>query len=421
MNDVPLDPRVAGLPRSATLAIQERCTALAARGLPIARLGLGQSPFPVPGVVVEALRAHAPEKAYLPVQGLPLLREAVSDHMHRRHGVAFGPKHVMVGPGSKELLFLMQLSFDGELVIPAPAWVSYEPQARIAGRHVTRVRTSVSDGFRIHPEELARAFSSTKKRPMFLLNAPSNPTGTTLPAELLAELAEVCRAHEALIISDEIYADLQFDGGHTSIARFAPERTIISSGLSKWCGAGGWRLGTMSFPPQLAPLLEAMAALASETFSATSAPIQYAAVTAFRGGSAIESYLATARRILARLGRRSAAILREAGAAVQDPTAAFYLFPSFAPLRAKLAARGLTDDRTFCEALLEATGVAILPGSEFGMGPDDLYVRIALVDFDGARALELAMGGQPVDDAFIDAQAAPVLDAIRAMAAFLRG
>ena len=172
-----------------------------------------------------------------------------------------------------------------------------------------------------------------------------------------------------------------------SIARFYPEGTIVSSGLSKWCGAGGWRLGTFAFPKSMSWLLEAMAAVASETYTSTSAPIQYAAVRAFHGGLRIERYLWFSRRILSALGRWSARRLREAGANVERPTGAFYLFPDFSPFADRLRSRGITTSAQMCERLLEDTGVAILPGNDFGRAPDEMTARLAYVDFDGARAL----------------------------------
>jgi len=131
-----------------------------------------------------------------------------------------------------------------------------------------------------------------------VLNYPGNPDGLTYTADELKEIARVAREYEIILLSDEIYGQLHHKGGHVSVARYYPEGTIISSGLSKWCGAGGWRLGTFTFPQSLDWLMESMAAVASETYTSVSAPIQYAGVQAFRGSMAIERYLWNARRIL---------------------------------------------------------------------------------------------------------------------------
>ena len=172
-----------------------------------------------------------------------------------------------------------------------------------------------------------------------------------------------------------------------SIARHYPEGTIISSGLSKWCGAGGWRLGTFAFPAALDWLLEGMAVVSSETFTATSAPIQYAAVRAFRGGTRIEEYLSHSRRILKSLCAAVCRRLTEAGAIVAPPQGAFYIFPDFSPLKERLSPHGINTSTEMCEHILEETGVAILPGTAFGRPDHEMSTRMALVDFDGAKAL----------------------------------
>lgn len=414
-----LDPRVAGLAPSATLAIQERANALIAEGRTIYKLGLGQSPFPVPLPVVQALRAHAAEKDYLPVRGLRELRTAVARYHRLRDGVARSPDDVLIGPGSKELMFQLQVCFHGEFVIPTPAWVSYAPQARIAGRRIRFLPTEAGEGFRVRPEALGAVCAADPETPRLLvLNYPSNPIGNTYDRGHLVELAEVCRAHGVVVMSDEIYGELDFQGAHVSMARYYEDGTIISSGLSKWCGAGGWRLGTFSFPPRLRRLLDAMAAVGSETYSATSAPIQYAAVRAFRGGPEIERYLSAARRVLSCLLGWAARSLREAGVEVGEPAGGFYLFPDFAPLRGALAARGIRSDEELCRRLLDEAGVAALPGWCFGAPEGSLYVRLAMVDFDGGRAIE-ACADAEMDEAFLRRFAKPSYDAVRALGAWI--
>jgi aspartate aminotransferase len=232
---------------------------------------------------------------------------------------------------------------------------------------------------------------------LLVLNYPSNPSGQTYTADELAEIADVARRFQIIVLSDEIYGQLHHQGGHVSIARFYPEGTIISSGLSKWCGAGGWRLGTFCFPPQLFWLRDAMAAVASETYTSVSAPIQHAAVRAFQGGVDIERYLWHARRILALLGRRCAGILGNAGLIVDAPEGAFYLFLDFSPLREQLAERGISDGPTLCGQLLTEAGVAILPGASFARTEEELTARLAYVDFDGAAALA-ASENVPLDE-----------------------
>ena len=385
---VSLNLNVRGLPKSATVAINELSNEMIRQGKVVYKLGLGQSPFPVPVPVVDALKQNAHQKDYLPVQGLRQLREAVAKYHERNDAIATDPDCVLIGPGSKELMFLLQVTYYGDLIVPTPCWVSYAPQAQIIGRRVIPLETTFEDKWRLRPEALERLCKEDPGRPrIVILNYPGNPDGTTYRDETLRELAEVARRYDVILLSDEIYAKLNFDGEHISIARYYPEGTIISGGLSKWCGAGGWRLGTFTFPRSLKWILESMASVASETFTTTSAPIQYAAVRAFHGGMRIERYLSHTRRILSTLGAWATQKLRDAGARLVDPQGAFYLFPDFSPIAERLHRNGITTSTELCRRALEETGVAFLPGKEFMRPADELTARIAYVDFDGSKAL----------------------------------
>ena len=387
---VSLNLNVRGMGASATLAINERCRELRRQGRAIYNLGLGQSPFPVPDSVVEALRLASPEKDYLPVKGLRELRGAVAEFHRQRDHIEANPDGVIIGPGSKELMFLVQLAFYGEIIVTSPCWVSYMPQARIIGRKISRIHTTREARWKVTAQKLLESFEIVNDdlRPrLFVLNYPANPTGLTYTADELEEIAEVARRFQAIVLSDEIYAELHHAGEHVSIARYYPEGTIVSSGLSKWCGAGGWRLGTFCFPPNLYWLLDALAVVASETYTSVCAPIQHAAIRAFRTGVDIERYLWRARRILRVLAQECTKVLQNAGIDVCAPDGAFYLWLDFSPLKEKLARRGIETGPALCERLLEEANVAILPGGSFARSRNELTARLAYVDFDGARAL----------------------------------
>ena len=309
---------------SATVAINEYCNQLRAEGRPVCKLGLGQSPFPVPDPVVEALRENAHQKDYLPVKGLQALRHAVAGYHNRKEhlsdDIARTGDDVLIGPGSKELMFLLQMVYYGDLVIPTPAWVFLRPQAGILGRQVRLLPTSQDENWQLSPSRLAALCEEDPGRPrLVILNYPSNPTGGTYRVDDLKELAKVARRYRLVLLSDEIYGELHHKGQHVSIARYYPEGTIISSGLSKWCGAGGWRLGTFCFPDRMRWLLDAMAAAASETFTSTSAPIQFAAVRAMNGGIEIDTYLSRSRKVLGAWGAASDAVWSTRALRAQRP------------------------------------------------------------------------------------------------------
>lgn len=396
--DLSLNLNVRGMPLSATLYINELSNKLKQQGKKVYKFGLGQSPFPVPKLIVEELRVNAFQKDYQQVKGLLALREAVADYHLRRHDLPCSADDVLIGPGSKELMFILQFVYYGEILIPTPSWVSYAPQAKIIGRQTVWVNKKESHKWLLRPEDIQQICEQDPSRPrLIIMNYPSNPTGVTYNREELEEIAAVAKKYRVIILSDEIYGELNFNGTHTSIARFYPEGTIISGGLSKWCGAGGWRLGTFTFPRSLSGLLNAMATVASETFTATSAPIQYAAVKAFKGGMEIERYLWNARKILKALGNEIHSILSSAGVECPVPEGAFYLFPNFKNYADKLKAKNIFTSMELTTKLLEETGAALLPGNVFGRPNEEYTARLAYVDFDGARALAAAETISPED------------------------
>lgn len=383
-----LNLNLVGLSTSATIAIQQLCRKLLHEGKEVYRLGLGQSPFPVPEPVVAALQENAHQKDYLAVKGLEELRRTLIEHHHRTFGIECGVEDIIVGPGSKELMFILQLVYDGEILIPMPAWVSYYPQARIIGRNVNTIMTKRKNNWKItaqHIDSICRL--DPRRSRLLILNYPSNPTGQTYTADELEEIAEVVSRYQVLVLSDEIYAKMTFTGDHTSIVNFYPEGTIFSGGLSKWCGAGGWRLGLFVVPEKMRWLTDAMATVASETFTSTSAPIQYAAIAAFEKNNYIDRYVVRCRNVLAALAEAIYEKLQKTDIDVLPAQGGFYVFPDFHAYRSKLHERQIFTSRELCDALLQDTGVAILPGTDFGRPPTELTARLAFVDFDGSVAL----------------------------------
>ncbi|MES9975768.1 MAG: aminotransferase class I/II-fold pyridoxal phosphate-dependent enzyme [Candidatus Thiodiazotropha sp.] len=419
--EVYLNLNIRGMGESATLAINERSRQLMASGRDVYRLGLGQSPFPVPGHVRESLARNAHQKDYLPVKGLPALREAIVDWVKRTEGLDYAVDNIVVGPGTKELMFLVQLVYYGDLVIPSPSWVSYAPQARIIGRQIHWLRTRPETGLGVEPEILEELCRQDPDRPrLLILNSPSNPTGLCYTEERLKALADVLRKYRVLALSDEIYSGTHFKGSHRSLARYYPEGTIISNGLSKWCGAGGWRLGFFVFPHGLNWLADAVAAVASETFTSTSAPIQYAAITAMEDHPEMAVYLNQCRAILSTLSDYAYRTLSDTGAALHPSSGGFYLFPRFDAYRQQLAIRGVMDSLSFCDRLLLEQGVALLPGACFGRRTKELSTRIAVVDFNGSHALGMAET-ETIDDEFIRRYCGRVTTAVEHLAEWLGG
>lgn len=406
---------------SATLAINERSQALIYAGKTVYRLGFGQSPFPVPAEVVAALQEHAHRKDYLPVKGLYALREAVASFNVRTLGIDCVAEQVLIGPGSKELIYDLLLAIDATLLLPSPAWVSYEPQAILAHRPVHRIETDPSKGWLLTARELQQASEQIQGPKVLVLNYPCNPTGTSFTPDQLTELASVARQHEILVIADEIYGEVHHQGKHQSLAQYYPEGTIISSGLSKWCGAGGWRLGTFTFPKPYLHLLDILATIASETFTSVSAPIQFAAVKAFAGSPAIDRYVSHSQEILGAVARYVYRQLQALHISMPPADGGFYLFPDFAYYHSAFARINITTNSLLCEHLLEYAGVALLPGEAFGRPAEELNARLSFVDFDGANALayRAAHPKETLGDEFVLRNCPAIVGAMNALETYL--
>jgi len=392
-----LQKNIIGLKASATLAINELSQKLITEGKEVFKFGLGQSPFPVPDIIVKELQKNAHQKDYLNVSGLIGLREEVANYHSNKNQYKYNAESVIIGPGSKELIFQTQLVLNCDLLLPSPSWVSYEPQAQILNKKVHWIKATAETNWHLDPEELDKTCASLNSvNKLLILNSPNNPSGTTHGN--LKELANVAKKHNVIIIADEIYAELDFTGEYKSITHYYPEKTIVSSGLSKWCGAGGWRIGTLVFPDELSYIRDSVRTVASETFTAVSAPIQYAAIKAYSEDHS--EYLENSRLILKMIGDYIYKELSSVGVICQKPQGGFYMICDFSNVVNKT--HEINNDKTLCQKILNDIGFAMLPGSDFGMEEDKLLSRIAFVDFDGSKALKMISKEKPSSDNFLD-------------------
>ncbi|MBL7003195.1 MAG: aminotransferase class I/II-fold pyridoxal phosphate-dependent enzyme [Gammaproteobacteria bacterium] len=382
-----LNPNLKNSKKSATLAINELSKKLQQQGKTIYRLGLGQSPFPVPQSMVDALREAAVIKDYLAVQGLFELRTAICHYIERTENVKFTESQVIVGPGSKELMYILQNVLNTDLLLPAPSWVSYQPQASLCGLECFWIPCSIKNDWKLTAsqfEQYAQKHSSAK---LMILNSPNNPSGACYTDKELEAIAEVARKHHIIILSDEIYSALSYQQ-HTSLSRFYPEGTIISNGISKWSGAGGWRLGFMAIPDQLKSVTEAMVVFASETYTSVSAPIQYAAVHAFEDSDEMRQYINSTQNIMRFLAQSFSEKLNQLSVTCPKPMGGFYVMCQFDQYKERLKKVGINSSTQLCERFLNDIGVACLPGDDFGLDGQLYSVRFALVDFNGDDAIK---------------------------------
>ncbi len=386
-HQIPLSKALQNVPKSATLAINEKSKQLQSEGKDIIRLGLGQSPFPVPDIMIKSLKDYAPIKDYMAVQGYLPLREAIAAYINRTEFLNRTAENVIVGPGSKELLFGIQMVLDCELVLPSPSWVSYEPQAKLLSKTVHWLPCYAKDKWKLTADTLEQHCKlHSEKQQLLILNSPNNPSGGCFSESELKDLAEIAAKYNVYILSDEIYSELHFKGQHQSIARYYPEGTIISNGISKWAGAGGWRLGFFIFPENLKPILELMIVLASETYTSVSAPVQMASICAFEGSTEMQDYTRACRNIMRTIGIEFSQLLIQQQINVVEPEGGFYNLADFSTFQSRLLSKGINNSHELSQQMLEHTGVAGLPGNDFGL-QQGLIMRLAYVDFDSSKLL----------------------------------
>ena len=364
---------VKNLKISSTLRINEISKDLEAKGKKVFKFGFGQSPFEIPENIILELKNNANKNKYLPIQGLLDLRREIANYSNKRNNYNYKSENILIGPGSKELMFLLNMAFDGDIILPIPSWVSYEPQGILGNNKIHWIETEREKNWFPSAESIEKIILKNKnKNYLLFLNSPNNPSGQI--CENLEEIANIVRKYKVLVLSDEIYSELSFSKEYKSIANFCPENTIISSGLSKWCAAGGWRLGYFIIPNELRELGDSLKVLASETFSSVSAPVQYAAVNAYKNN--FENYLEKSRNILKIVGEYVYQNLKSNKVLINKPQGGFYIMPEFLDKK-------FSSSEQMCNDLLNKKGVAILPGSDFGFKKNKLIARLSFTDFDG--------------------------------------
>ena len=366
---------------SPTLAINERVKEMWAQGQEVFHLGFGESRFPVQPLLQAALTRNVHRKEYLPTHGLPQLRTAVAQFYQKAFNIPCTAAQVTIAPGSKLLLYAVQMILDGALLLPTPSWVSYEPQAKMLRKKAFWIPTDAQNGYQLTLEGVKKSWilAQTKghKRGLLLLNSPNNPAGTMINASVLEEIAVYCRQEGIIILSDEIYGMVTFEGQkQRSVAEFYPEGTVIFSGVSKNLSLGGWRMGYAIVPKNMPEVTKVLGTVASETWSAVAAPIQWALSEVFDNQELID-YVKEATAIH---GLRSTYIwagLTQQGVLCPKPQGAFYLFPNFDFLKKGLAKKGVRTSEDLATYLLEKYQIATLPGSAFGCAPSVLSLRLS--------------------------------------------
>jgi aspartate aminotransferase len=386
---------------SATLRANEVLADRKLKGLSVLPMAFGQAGLPVHPLLRRKLSDASIHNGYGAVAGNLEIRTAAAGYWSRR-GLLTDPSNVVCGPGSKPLLYALLLSIGGDVVIPVPSWVSYAVQAKIIGARPILVPTIPGQGGVPDPDLLTNAVNKSRSRgrkvKSIIVTLPDNPTGTLAGSETIKKLCRVARELDLLIISDEIYRDLVFDESEefVSPADIAPERTIITSGLSKNLALGGWRIGFTRLPdnPTGHELLSQLKGIASEIWSSTAVPVQHVAAYALDEPAELIERIEASKKLHSKVAYAVTSSFRAVGAKVNTPQAAFYIYPNLESWRDLFESKfSITTGTGLAKYLLDEYGLGILPGSDFGEPLESLKFRVATSQLygDSSEQLEFAL------------------------------
>lgn len=372
-----LSERLSAILPSATLAVTAKAKELRAQGVDVVGFGAGEPDFDTPEPVKAAAAAALDDgfTKYTPTPGIPELREAICAKLHDENGLEYGPAQVLVSCGAKHSLynfFQAVLNPGDEVLIPSPYWVSYPEMVRLAGGVPVFIPTEEGSDFRLDREALRAAVTGRTK--VLIVNSPSNPTGSGLDQSELAALAEVAEEKSLLILSDEIYEKLTYDGfRHVSIASLSPslrESSVVVNGFSKSFSMTGWRLGYAAGPKKI------IAGMTTVQDHSTSNPTSFAqkgAVAALAGGE--DEIKRRVEEFSARRKLISSLLQEIPGVTFSSPRGTFYIFPNFSSyLGRSYRGRAIRNSSDLAAYLLEEGRVATIPGAAFGSDP---HLRIS--------------------------------------------
>ncbi|MZR14167.1 aminotransferase class I/II-fold pyridoxal phosphate-dependent enzyme [Maritimibacter sp. DP07] len=370
-----LSATLARVKPSPTVSVTTLAQELKAAGRDVIGLGVGEPDFDTPDHIKAAAIAaiEAGKTKYTAPDGMPELKAAICKKFARENGLSYTPSQISVSSGGKQVLYnalMATLNPGDEVVIPAPYWVSYPDMVLLAGGTPVVVECGIEAGFKMTPEQLEAAI--TPKTKWLIFNSPSNPTGAGYTRGELKALTDVLMRHPHVwVMSDDMYEHLVFDDfTFATPAEVEPglyERTLTVNGVSKAYAMTGWRIGYAGGPEEL---IAALRKIQSQSTTNPCTISQWAAVAALEGP---QDFLAGNAKIFQRRRDLVVSLLNEApGVSCPVPEGAFYVYPSIAGCIGKSAPDGtlITDDETFCRALLEATGVAVVFGAAFGVSPN---------------------------------------------------
>ena len=371
-----LSNRVLNMEESVTLAAAARAKALKAEGRDILSLTLGEPDFPTPKNIQQAAMAAIEDgraSFYTVTSGLPELKAAVVDYFAKYYGYEIQPNQVTVATGAKFTLYTFFMSVidpGDEVIIPTPYWVSYADQILMAEGKPVFAQATEENNFKVTVPQLEDV--RTEKTKVLVLNSPSNPTGMIYTAEELLAIGNWAVEHDILILADDIYGRLVYNGNKftpiSSLSEEIRKQTVVINGVSKSYSMTGWRIGYAVGEPEI---IAAMSKVAGQTTSNPTTVAQYAAIEALTGSQETVEIMRQA--FEERLNTIYPLLAQVPGFEVIKPQGAFYLFPN---VKKAMEMKGYTDVTAFTTAILEEVGVALVTGAGFG-APENVRLSYA--------------------------------------------
>jgi len=357
----------------------------------------GQSPFPVPKLIQEALIKNADKGTYAAVPGIPELRGAISRYNKHYFGMDIAPERIYVGPGTKELIYNLLEVLHGTVILPTPAWLGYLPQIRLLKKNYHMLPARANKKF--SPTDLKKlSLRLHDRQKILILNNPHNPTGLLYDRLELEEIADVCRDQNITVISDEIYAQTTYNfSKFVSMGKIYPEGTFVTNGLSKSHAAGGYRLGYVIFPQHAVDLKRQFKKILATEYTAVSTPIQHAAIAGFEISKEIDEYFDVTRSIHQIMGEYTYHALSAIdGIKTTKPDATFYLLADFNSFATELQKAKINTSQKLSEALIvHPYHTAIVGGDSLVLERTDFSARIAYVDYDGDKVYQNYLDNKP--------------------------
>ena len=369
--------RAQSVPPSATMAVDTKMKELKAKGVDIVGFGAGEPDFDTPQYIKDATIAalKAGKTKYTPTPGIPELRKIIAEKLLKENNLNYKPEQIIVNIGAKHSVYeSMQAVLDegDEVLVPAPYWVTYPETIKLAGATMKVIQTDISNNYKITPQQLKNAI--TKKTAMLLMNSPNNPGGFTYTPDELRAIAKVLEGTDIMVLSDEIYEKLVYDGtkfiSFAALTDDAYKRTITINGFSKTFAMTGWRLGYTAGPVEV---IKAMDRLQSHMTQNPVSFVQAGALVAFGDpNNEIEKMRLEFEKRSKYMVQRLNAIK---GVKCPPPTGAFYCFPDVsAHFGRTIGGAKIQNSMDFAAALLEQANVALVPGGPFGC---DKNVRLS--------------------------------------------